>query len=319
MCNSKLAALLLIAACGGGAKPDAATPVRAGPPAPPPVVVDRTLRAAEVNGTRLVYRLLSDNGTPVVFVHGSMGDLGSWGAQETAFARSYRVLLYSRRYHRPNPPVEDNQTYSPALHAEDLAALLLTLDLAPAHIVGSSYGAYTALELARRHTQLVRSLVLAEPPVLPLLSGSEAGDAARRAYLTNTLDLARRAFANGDSVGALRTYYDAEIGGRGSFDNLSPQSRAHVLAHTFEMRREMLANRDQYFPIMSCAELGRITTPVLLVRGNRSPQLFQLISDELARCLSNDTTAIVPNAGHLIHAGNPAYYNQVVLRYLASH
>jgi pimeloyl-ACP methyl ester carboxylesterase len=311
--------LLVVAAvgCGGGPKPEDAAPTA--PAAPPPVVVDRTLRAIDVNGTRLAYRLLSSNGTPVVFIHGSMGDLGSWGAQETAFARSYRVLLYSRRYHRPNPPVEDNQIYSPALHAEDLAALLLTLDLAPAHVVGSSYGAYTALELVRRHPQLVRSLVLAEPPVLPLLSGSEAGDAARRAYLTNTLDLARRAFANGDSVGAMRAFYDAEIGGRGSFDNLSAQSRAHVLAHTFEMRREMLANRDQYFPLMSCAELGRITTPVLLLKANRSPPLFQLISDELARCLSNDTTAVVPNAGHLIHAGNPAYYNQVVLRYLNSH
>src|SRR5207249_10609048 len=64
-----------------------------------------------------------------------------------------RVLVYSRRYHRPNPQVEDNQTYSPKLHCEDLAAMLLTLDLAPAQVIGSSYGAYTALQLVRDHPQ----------------------------------------------------------------------------------------------------------------------------------------------------------------------
>src|SRR5437660_426650 len=129
----------------------------------------------------------------VVFIHGTFGDLNAWGGQEALFAQGYRVLVYSRRYHPPNPPVEDNETYSPKLHAEDLAALLLTLDVAPAHIIGSSYGAYVALALARAHPELVRSLVLAEPPMFPLLSGSELGDSVRRAFFTNGLDPARRA------------------------------------------------------------------------------------------------------------------------------
>jgi pimeloyl-ACP methyl ester carboxylesterase len=226
--------------------------------------------------------------------------------------------VYSRRYHPPNPQVDDAQTYSPKLHAEDLAALLLTLDLAPAHIVGSSYGAYTALALVRDHPQLVRSLVLAEPPIFPLLSGSEVGDSVRRAFYANALDPARRAFTFGDSVGAMRIFFDA-LNGRGRFDNLPPPARADVLAHAFELRREMLANREQYFPPISCAELGRITTPVLIVRGDRSPRMFQLISEELARCMRSDTTVIIPGAGHPPHTGNPAYYNQVVARFLMSH
>jgi pimeloyl-ACP methyl ester carboxylesterase len=45
------------------------------------------------------------------------------------------------------------------------------------HLVGASYGAYTALVLALRRPDLVRSLVLAEPPLihwLPDLSGGQA-------------------------------------------------------------------------------------------------------------------------------------------------
>jgi len=306
---------LLVVACGGGPSPEKTAPAAA----PPLRVFDRTLHATTFNGTRLTYRLTGDSGAPpVVFVHGTLGDLNSWAGQENLFAQRYRVLVYSRRYHRPNPQVEDNQTYSPKLHAEDLAAMLLTLELAPARIIGSSYGAYTALQLARDHPQLVRGLVLAEPPIFALLTGSEAGDSARRAFYTYALDPARGAFARGDSVAGVRLFYDATTG-RGAFNRLSPAARASLLAHAFELRREMLAERGEYLPPVTCAELGRITTPVLLVRGERSPRMFQLISDELARCLQNDTTVVIPGAGHPPHASNPAYYNLVVLRYLASH
>ena len=271
------------------------------------------------NGTRLTYRVTGDSGAPpIVFVHGTLADLNSWGGQENLFAQRYRVLVYSRRYHRPNPQAEDHQTYSPKLHSEDLAAMLLTLELAPAQVIGSSYGAYTALQLARDHPQLVRGLVLAEPPIFSILTGSEAGDSARRAFFTYVLDPARAAFVRGDSARAVRLYFDATTR-RGSFDRLTPAARASLLAHAFELRREMLAERGDYLPPVTCAELSRITTPVLLVRGERSPRVFQLISDELARCLQNDTTVTIPGAGHPPNVSNPAYYNLIVLRYLASH
>jgi non-heme chloroperoxidase len=281
---------------------------------------ERTLRALNANGTRLTYRLMGDSGaTPVVLVHGTLGDYRSWSGQELLFAQSHRVLVYSRRFHPPNPQIPDSSlVYSPKLHAEDLAALLLTLELAPAHIVGSSYGAYTALALALEHPELVRSVVLAEPPILPLLTGSEQGDAERRAFYTYTLDPSRRAFARGDSIAGVRAYFDGTTG-RGRFDRLPAAARADLLAHAFELRVEMLANREQYFPSFSCPALGRVRTQVLLVRGAASPRVFQLISDELARCLQSDTTVTIPGGTHPPPAGNPAYFNLVVLRYLASH
>jgi len=312
-----LVVCLLLVACGGNPAPEKTGPEA--PPGPPLRTFDRTLHATSFNGTRLTYRLIGDSGaTPVVFVHGSLGDLRSWNGQETQFAQIYRVLVYSRRYHPPNPQVDDNQTYSPKLHSEDLAALLLTLDLAPAHVVSSSYGSYTALQLTRDHPQLVRSLVLAEPPIFSLLTGSEEGDAVRRAFYRNGLDPARAAFTRGDSVTGLRFFVDA-VTGRGAFERLPPAARTDMLAHAFELRREMLAERADYMPPVTCAELGRITTPVLLIRGERSPRMFQLISDELARCLRNDTTVVIPGAAHPPHAGNPNYYNQVVARFIMTH
>ncbi len=311
---------LLVVACGGKPGPENTSPAGAAPPGGPPLrTFERTLHALDLNGTRLTYRLTGDSGAaPVVFVHGSLGDVRSWAGQENVFAQVYRVLVYSRRYHPPNPQVNDDQPYSPKLHSEDLAALLLTLDLAPAHVVGSSYGAYTALQLTRDHPQLVRSLVLAEPPIVSLLTGSEEGDAARRSFYTNALDPARAAFARGDSVAGVRLFFDGTAG-RGAFDRLPAATRADMLAHSFEMRHEMLAERSAYYPPVSCGELGRITTPVLIVRGERSPRIFQLISDELARCLRSDTTVVIPGAGHPPQARNFNYFNQVVARFIMTH
>jgi non-heme chloroperoxidase len=299
--------IALAVACGGkkAAKP--------GPQLAPtalPAPTRGPLHLAQVNGTGLAYRQIGESGAPIVFVHGSLGDFSTWNWQDTAFARSYRVLVYSRRYHRPNPQVDDSQPYSPKLHAEDLAALLLRLELGPAHVVGVDFGAYTALVLAREHPDLVRSLVLAEPPVVSLLSNIESGETLRREYLARSLDPARSAFTHGDSVAALRAFFN----GVGPV----PASVERYLPHAFELRREMLTSRELYLMPINCAELGRLNTPVLLVRGERSPQIFQAITDELARCLKNDTTATIPSAGHAPQAAQPGYFNAVLSRFFAA-
>src|SRR5213592_397750 len=190
--------LCLLAACGGGSPPPPAPAPGAGG-APVARAAPLVLNSARVNGTTLAYRIVGDTGTPVVFIHGSVADQGDWDRQIATFAQTHRVLVYSRRYHPPNPPTNDDQTYSPMLHAEDLAALLLQLDLAPAHVVGSSYGAYTALVLALEHPELVRSVVLGEPPIMPLLTRTPEGDALRRSYVAAALDPARAAFSRRDS------------------------------------------------------------------------------------------------------------------------
>lgn len=301
---------------------------RAPAPPPPPTaapgatrapVAVSALRAVPVNNTVLTFRTAGTSGTTVVFVHDSYGDLDDWGAQIGAFAATHRVLVYSRRYHPPNPLRDDGQVYSPELHAEDLAALIQALGLAPAHVVGAGYGAYVALALAREHPDVVRTLVLGEPPVVPFLLRSPGGDTLRRALLADALDPARAAFERRDSVTGVRLFVDGWSGSRGRFDNLPAPARARILAHAFELRRELLADRQQYLPALDCRALGRLAMPVLLLQGERSPRMYHVITGELARCLLSDTVITVPNAEHAMHATSPGYYNATVLRYLAAH
>ena len=100
----------------------------------------------------------SGQGEPVVFVHGSWGDLHSWGAL-VAELPGYRLIRYSRRGHSGSecPPgqglIEED--------VGDLAAIVETVGAA--HLVGNSLGAEIALRLAIARPELVRSLALHEP------------------------------------------------------------------------------------------------------------------------------------------------------------
>ena len=51
------------------------------------------------------------------------------------------------------------------VEAADLAALIKALKLKHVNLVGTSMGAATALTMAVEYPKLVRSLVLAEPPL----------------------------------------------------------------------------------------------------------------------------------------------------------
>src|SRR5215470_4103630 len=93
--------------------------------------------------------------------------------QIESFAQKFHVVSYSRRYTYPNQWPGDVEDNSLTNNATDSAELIIKrLDLGPAHLIGHSYGALTALYMAYQHPELVRTLVLGEPPVMSLLENN---------------------------------------------------------------------------------------------------------------------------------------------------
>ena len=139
-----------------------------------------------VDGLTLHYIELGQ-GTPVVLVHGTLEDYRTWDGQLEAFSKGYRLISYSRRYHYPNEWPKDATDFSVTLHARDLAAFIKALNLPPVHLVGHSYGAFIAFLVARDHPEVIRSLTLGEPPVMPLLKTTLEGDALLTAAITRSI------------------------------------------------------------------------------------------------------------------------------------
>ena len=132
----------------------------------------------EANGTTL-YAEQNGNGESLVFVHGMCGDARVWADQIGRLADRFTCTSYDRRGHTRSARTDVAETVE--LHADDLAALITALDLAPTIVVGSSGGARIVLDLTRRHPHLLRGAVMSEPPVgalAPDLFPAMIGDVA---------------------------------------------------------------------------------------------------------------------------------------------
>jgi len=272
-------------------------------------------RTTVVNGIELT-SIEQGTGDPVVFVHGSLADYRSWTFQMGDFGRNYRAIAYSRRRHWPNSwPENDDGVCSADVHANDLAAFIEALQIGPCHLVGSSFGAMTALTMTVVRPDLVRSLVLGEPPLLPWLKSTTEGEALYDAFQVSAWEPAGAAFRAGDQEGGVRSFINGVIGD-GAFDRMPLPVRTSMLDNAREMSVETQTPPERYFPSLTCDQIGAIQVPVLLLTGARSPLMFHRVTDRLESCLPSVERAEIPDTSHSMHSGNPAVYNQTVLAYL---
>jgi non-heme chloroperoxidase len=257
-------------------------------------------------------------GDPVVFVHGGLGDLRTWKPQMGPFAARYRAISYSRRAHYPNAWSGDYTRALMALHVTDLAAVVERLASGRAHLVCNSYGAYICLLLALERPWLVRAMVLAEPPVYPLLRRIQGGEALFEQFVARAWGPAGRAFEAGDLVQGTRLFIEGAVG-KGAFDALPPPVREAMMKNAPELAVATQTEFEAHMPDFTCQDAGKIEAPTLLLSGELSPKMYHLINAELTRCMTNAEQAVIPAAAHVLHSQNPEAHNDAALAFLAKH
>lgn len=267
-----------------------------------------------INGDSIHY-IDVGKGDPVVFIHGAVGDYRTHAAQIDTFSNNHHVISYSRRFAYPNNQViNDPASVSVASHAKDLAAFLKALNLGPAHLVGHSYGADIALLVAADHPELVKKLILGEPFIPSLLQKVPGGDTILNNFITNTFAPVGEAFKNNNNEAAVKALINGVMGDTLYYNRLPQEDRDIMLANWQEVK-SIFSGKDN-FPVITCDDVKKIKTPVLLVRGDRSPPVFLLMIDELNRCLSNREIATLTNTSHGLEYENPAGFNRAVLGFI---
>lgn len=109
---------------------------------------------AAVNGARLYYEV-AGAGHPLALIHGFSLDTRMWDDQFEAFARQHRVIRYDvRGFGRSAPPAGERYT-----NTGDLKALLETLGLARADVLGLSMGGGIAIDFALTYPEATRALI----------------------------------------------------------------------------------------------------------------------------------------------------------------
>jgi pimeloyl-ACP methyl ester carboxylesterase len=106
-----------------------------------------------------------DHGGPdaptVVLVHGVTGSAATWHGVAPALSERAHVVAVDLRGHGDSTWLTDG-AYTSRGHATDVVAVLEALGVAPAVLVGSSWGALVALAVADARPDLVAGLVLVD-------------------------------------------------------------------------------------------------------------------------------------------------------------
>lgn len=265
----------------------------------------------QVNGVELHY-IERGQGEVLILLHGGTGDYRSWNSQIEAFASDYRAISYSRRYHYPNQNPLTATNHSALAEASDLAAFLKKLKLKKVHLIGQSYGAFTALIFATKHPKMVRTLVLSEPPVHQLIRISSDGETVYQDFMTNTWKPAAAAFQKGEDKKALDILAFG-IAGR-KFNELPPAVQASQLQNALAMKSLTLSSNP--FPTVTSDELKRLKMPVLILTGENTTKIHKFVNRELARLLPNAKEVTIPKSRHPIPSENPQVFNETVREFL---
>jgi pimeloyl-ACP methyl ester carboxylesterase len=251
------------------------------------------------NGITLHYEE-EGSGTPVIFVHGSIGDYSYWQDQVDAFGTKYRAIAYSRRYNYPNTnPARPG--YSAVVDADDLAAFIRKLHLGKAYVVGHSYGALTALFLATRHPELIRAMVLAEPPAVTLLrhlpdEQIAKGDRMFADIQTRMVGPMKADFAKGDRDAGVATFINYVLDDPSAWAKMSPSDRADTLRDAHEW--DVMMTSGTLFPEINPAAIHAIRVPVLVMSGGVSYRFLGYIDQEIVRLIPQSRSIVYPDAGH---------------------
>jgi pimeloyl-ACP methyl ester carboxylesterase len=238
---------------------------------------------AHLSTVDLYYELHGDpEAPPLVLLHGATETFRTgWRQQIEPFSRHYRLIGVDLRGHgRSNNPANRLDLRQ---MADDIHELLGSLGYASAHVCGHSGGASTALFLAVRHPDCLRSLIL--------VSNNFERDRAR----------ASMDFWNPERIRQEQPRWWQEL------QHLHPEA---------ERLLRWWAEEDVQRPDFRPEELQHIQTPTLLLNGDRDEIIPLDQTLKLYHILPNAQLGIVPGARHHLPLRRPEVFNVLVLTFL---
>ena len=280
------------------------------------------VKTMEIGGRQLHYVDQGEEGqSPVIiFIHGGLDDYRCWQYQIDSFSKKYRTISYSRRFAYPNKWIgnvaQDNTIEA---NAKDLAELIRKLDLAPAHLVGASYGAFTALYCASKNPELSKTMVLNEPPVMQFLARSPIKEDVEllQRFKARVLSPTQNASRVRDFRKAAQVAIDGIMEIENYFGQLPNEGKQFLIDNAKSLESELESTISTSYTM---EDVKQVTTiPTLLVKGELSPKYFLRIIDIISDNMPNNTEQIViPNVSHDdFKSGN--FFSSKVMEFFARH
>lgn len=250
-----------------------------------------------------------ENGRRWVFLHGLMGFLNNWRKVVMGLETTERCLVYDQRGHGRSFHPTDG--YAPENYAQDLKDILDELGWSKIILVGHSMGGRNALCFASRWPERVEKLVIED-------IGPEAKPGNSKYYeellgLVPTPFASRaeaRAFFSGEFLLRAKTRENPRMLAEYFYANMQEQPGGQVdwrfsTRGILQSVRE-IENKDRW------AELHSLSVPTLLIRGEKSPELSPENYEKMLKSNNLIQGVIIREAGHWVHADQPAEFVSVL-------
>ena len=255
------------------------------------------MTTADISDISLYYERVGD-GPTILFVHGIFGDADAWTDQVAKLSDRYTCVRYDRRgYSRST---RGSATVNDAVHADDAAALIDALGLAPCLVVGSSSGAAITVDVALRHSGLLRGVVLSEPPLFSI--DPDAGEA----LMSEVGPRIDEAMEIGGPPAAVDAFMSTVCPGLWSIvnDDRKASYRANADIGFIDLESPSLDTTP--------ADLAGVALPALVLSGSASHPSFRSVAHHLAAALPDARFVELEGSGHVTYAERPDEFANTV-------
>jgi pimeloyl-ACP methyl ester carboxylesterase len=205
-----------------------------------------------------LHHQLRGSGPPLLFIAGASGDAGHFARTAERLADMFTTVAYDRRGCSRSARLGEGERMSIVAQADDAAALIEQLGLAPAIVFGTSGGGDILLELIARRPDVVRGGIVHEPALLALAAKSE--DA-----FEPLVELAAV-----DPRGAMEAFVRT-VTSHATFESLDPELRERMLASGGHFFAQELAAFRTYVPDAQAIRAAGVPLRVLVSRDGAPP------------------------------------------------
>ncbi len=237
------------------------------------------------------------NGVPLLLIHAFPLDRAMWRAQIAGLQQHYRLIAPDLRGFGQSSDT-DGSAVSMEQYAEDLRALLDSLNVKQAVLCGLSMGGYIALAFVAQYPARVKGLILANTRAL---ADSEE---ARQGRLTNA-DRVRK-----EGLPFLVDSMAPKL--------LGPNARPEIaLSVRSMMMRQRSAGVASALLGMAArpdrtALLPYVKAPILIVTGSADALISPADSEALHRVNPASQLVVIPDAGHLSNLDKADAFNEAL-------
>ncbi len=280
-------------------------------------LADPDSRFIQLKGVNVHYKMAGSGKTALLMLHGFAASLFSWREVMPPLAQSNTVVAFDRPAfgltQRPLPAQwSGTSPYSADFQVDLTLALMDSLGIQKAILVGNSMGGGVAAMTALRAPERVQALILVDPAIY---SGSNGSPGVVQ-WLMSTPQMRR--------VGPLFVRNIKDWGldfARSAWHDPSKMTPEVWAGYLKPLQAEnwdiglwefQAASR----PSNVASRLGDLKMPVLVVTGDDDHIVPTAQSVRLAHELPNAQLAVIPNCGHVPHEECPAEFLRAVNSFL---